>query len=232
LISVWKVHGIAAHGLRLQQHDMHAGVQSLQTQYVRYSGQLEATQCSDGWLLSASRAQAARLSTATPQRPSSSGVEGSMSTSAPHASSAPNTPCATTQSTAHAAHASLSPRPFAGSFADPTGEVEAMSTTPAASELCGGLGDDDGTATQLPQQVQLTIENAPAEFCVPIKRDKRFKPNFQVSVCCFPAGHHILSAAPDPFAVASTCGCRPNHCAIANLPLLRPRAMEISSIHA
>lgn len=34
----------------------------------------------------------------------------------------------------------------------------------------------------LPQQVQLTVTSAPAEFCLPMKNDRQFKPHFQVQV--------------------------------------------------
>jgi hypothetical protein len=35
----------------------------------------------------------------------------------------------------------------------------------------------------MPQQVQLNITSAPAEFCLPMKNDRQFKPHFQVQVC-------------------------------------------------
>ncbi len=37
----------------------------------------------------------------------------------------------------------------------------------------------------LPQQVQLTVTSAPAEFCLPMKNDRQFKPHFQVQVSLF-----------------------------------------------
>lgn len=79
-------------------------------------------------------------------------------------------------------HASPSPRPGLRRTEDLfRGDAEAMSVSAAPSDACGGVGGD-GAAIQLPQQVQLTVMNAPAEFCMPIKRDKRFRPNFQIEV--------------------------------------------------
>jgi hypothetical protein len=34
----------------------------------------------------------------------------------------------------------------------------------------------------MPRQVQLSITSAPAEFCLPMKSDRQFKPHFQVQV--------------------------------------------------
>jgi hypothetical protein len=34
----------------------------------------------------------------------------------------------------------------------------------------------------MPLQVQLNITSAPAEFCLPMKNDRQFKPHFQVQV--------------------------------------------------
>lgn len=152
----------------------------MQEQYVRYSGQSEAQQCDDGWLLSASRAQAAMRGAPQAQHSADSGAE-AMSVSGP--ASTPTTPRTTLakhqtgEASRHASHASLSPRTSVGGAGTPFGGgAEAMSVSAAPSDAHGGAGDT------LPQQVQLCIKNAPAEFCMPIKRDKRFRPNFQIEV--------------------------------------------------
>lgn len=45
----------------------------------------------------------------------------------------------------------------------------------------------------LPQQVQLTVTSAPAEFCLPMKNDRQFKPHFQVQVSPFTSVHNQSS---------------------------------------
>ena len=89
-----------------------AGLENLQHQYVRYQGQVEATQTDEGWTCSESEAQ---------------------------------------WNSAHAGDASAEPFNAGGS---------------------------------MPQQVQLNITAAPAEFCLPMKNDRQFKPHFQVQVRC------------------------------------------------
>lgn len=176
---------------------MHAGIQQLQTQYVRYSGQSEAQQCDDGWILSASQAQVARNATPQTQQPSDSGAEGCMSTTGP-TSSSPTTPRAglgPPQAPAATAHASPSPIPFFDAPIDPfAGDADAMSVGAVPNDACCALGrgTDSITSTQLLQQVQLSIVNAPAEFCMPIKRDKRFRPNFQIEVRVFYVLLHVF----------------------------------------
>ena len=77
----------------------------------------------------------------------------------------------------HPSHASPSPRHSLVDACNPLGgDAEAMSMSAASGDACHDSRD------ALPQQVQLTVSNAPAEFCMPIKRDKRFRPNFQIEV--------------------------------------------------
>lgn len=60
-----------------------------------------------------------------------------------------------------------------------------MSESEAAYERVYGATGGPGFNTNncLPQQVQLNITSAPAEFCLPMKNDRQFKPHFQVQVC-------------------------------------------------
>lgn len=59
-----------------------------------------------------------------------------------------------------------------------------MSESEAAYERVYGATGGPGFNTNncLPQQVQLNITSAPAEFCLPMKNDRQFKPHFQVQV--------------------------------------------------
>lgn len=167
-------------------HASHAGVQQLQTQYVRYTGQSEAQQCDDGWLLSASRAQAAKVAPPggpTSTRPADSGAEACMSTTAPASNPPTPTPPTAFPPThavappAHASHASMSPTPHMDA------DAARMSMSAAHSDACAsGRAEDMLTTSQMPQQVLLSVASAPAEFCMPIKRDRRFRPNFQIEV--------------------------------------------------
>eukprot|EP00892_Ulva_mutabilis_P011997 jgi/Ulvmu1/916/UM101_0025.1 len=52
----------------------------------------------------------------------------------------------------------------------------------------------------LPQQVQLQIVEAPAEFCLPLKSDRQFKPQFQVEVRVMNGGHMRLPLRVKAFA--------------------------------
>lgn len=45
------------------------------------------------------------------------------------------------------------------------------------------LSDVEEVRSALPSQVQMRIVAAPAEFCVPMKKDRVIKPPFQVQVC-------------------------------------------------
>lgn len=66
-----------------------------------------------------------------------------------------------------------------------------MSESEAAYERVYGATGGPGFNTNncLPQQVQLNITSAPAEFCLPMKNDRQFKPHFQVQVRSEVAGH-------------------------------------------
>ena len=133
-----------------------AGVEGLQRQFVRYQGQVGATQTQAGWL-----------------RPESD-------TAMQHA------------------------------LADPL--------TPQQPPLTAAL----------PQQVQLSIKSAPADFCLPIKKLKRFKPSFQVEVRprAPPLHAHACGAAPvDAYA----CAVRPpRHC----FQTVRPACVQLRVVHS
>ena len=74
-------------------------------------------------------------------------------------------------------------------------------------------------AGTMPQQVQLNITSAPAEFCLPMKNDRQFKPHFQVQVRHDGCGRCLESAArfsTDKFrcCAPSFCACTLNTCNI------------------
>ena len=104
-----------------------------------------------------------------------------MSVSGPTSNpTSPRTIAAKLQAVRASGHASdepPSPRPPLVDAGNPFGgDAEAMRTSAAPGDSCHDARDP------LPQQVQISVRNAPAEFCMPIKRDKRFRPNFQIEV--------------------------------------------------
>ena len=67
-----------------------------------------------------------------------------------------------------------------------------MGESEAAYKRVHGAQSGFNPKTCLPQQVQLTVTSAPAEFCLPMKNDRQFKPHFQVQVsstCMFLSAH-------------------------------------------